>query len=61
MELQKKKKKSKPLQKLYCGHFHNILSECCLNGVSMDRCQLMSLLRSGKVVGYKVDIPIPNP
>ena len=27
----------------------------------MDICQLLWLLRSGKVVGYKVQIPIPNP
>ena len=27
----------------------------------MDMCQLLWLLRSGKVAGYKVKIPIPNP
>ena len=26
----------------------------------MDSCQLLWLLRSGKVVGYKVEIPIPD-
>ena len=35
--------------------------ECCLNCVSMDKCQLLWLLRSGEVVGYKVEIPIPDP
>ena len=27
----------------------------------MDRCQLLWMLRSGKVVGYKVEIPTPDP
>ena len=27
----------------------------------MDICQLLWLLRSGKVVGYKSEISIPNP
>ena len=48
-------------RKIHCRHFHDILSEFCLNGVSIDRCQLLWLLRSGKVVGYKVEIPIPDP
>ena len=48
-------------RKIHCRHFHDILSEFCLNGVSMDRCQLLWLLRSGKVVGYKVEIPILDP
>ena len=56
MELQIKQ--SKPLRKLYYRHFHDILSEICLNGVSMDGCQLLYLLRSGKMVGCKVEIPI---
>ena len=50
MELQKNTK-----WKLHRKHFHDILSEFCLNGVSMDRCQLLWLLRSGKAVGYKVE------
>ena len=40
---------------------HHILSEFSLNNVSMDRCWLLSLLRSGKVVGYKTEMPIPAP
>ena len=28
---------------------------------SMDKCQLLWLPRHGKVVGYKVEIPIPDP
>ena len=59
MELQKKQ--SKPSRKLYYRHFHDILSEICLNGVSVDRCQLLYLLRSGKMVGCKVEIPILDP
>ena len=55
------KRKSEPLQKLYCRHFHHILSEFCLNGVSMDRCQLLWLLPSGRVVGHKKEIPISDP
>ena len=31
-----------------------------LNGVSMDRCQLLWLLHSKKVVGYYVEIPFPD-
>ena len=54
-------RKSKPLRKLCCRHFHDIRSQFCLEGVSMDRCQVLQLLRSGKEVGYKVKIPIPNP
>ena len=27
----------------------------------MNTCQLLRLLRSGKVVGYKVEMPIPDP
>ena len=45
----------------YCRHFHDILSEFCLNGVFMNGFQLLWLLRSRKVVGYKIDIPIPDP
>ena len=45
----------------YCRHFHDILSEFCLNGVFMNGFQLLWLLRSGKVVRYKIDIPIPDP
>ena len=56
-----KRQQSEPLRKLYCRHFHDILSEFCLNGVSMDRCQLLWLLGSGKVVGYKEKIPDPDP
>ena len=55
------RKQSETLRKLHCRHFGDILSEFCLNGVSMDRCQLLWLLRSGKVVGYKVEIFIPDP
>ena len=51
---------NEPLRKLYCKHFHDILSEFCFNGVSMDKCQLLWLLRSGRVVGYKVQTPIPD-
>ena len=60
MELQKKPQ-SEPLRKLYCIRFHDTLSEFCLNGFSMDRCQLLWLLDYGKVVGYKVEVPIPDP
>ena len=56
-----KRKQTEPLRKLYCGHFQDILNQFCLKGVSIDRCQLLWLLRSGKVVGYKVEIPILNP
>ena len=42
-------------------NFHGILSEFCLNGVSMDRCQYLWLLRSGKVVGCEVEIAISDP
>ena len=56
-----KRKQSELSWKLYCRHLHDILSEFCLNGVSMDRRQLFWLLRSLKVVGYKVEIPIPDP
>ena len=56
-----KGRQSEPLRKLYCRHFHNIPSELCLNGVSMDRCQHLWLLHSRKVVGYKVEIPILDP
>ena len=42
-------------------HFHDILSECGLNGVLIDRCQLLQLLSSGKVVRYKLEIPILDP
>ena len=55
-----KRKQSEPLQKPCCRHFHDTQSEFCFDGVSMDKCQLLSLLRSGKVVGYKVEIPIPD-
>ena len=56
-----KRKQSESLRKLYCRHFEDILSQFCLKGVSIDRCQLLWLLRSGKVVGYKVDIRILDP
>ena len=52
------RKQSEPERKLYYKHFHNILSELCINSVSMDRCQLLWIIRRRKVVGYKVDIPI---
>ena len=55
-----KRKQSELPLKLYCRHLHDILSEFCLNGVSMDRRQLFWLLRSLKVVGYKAEIPIPD-
>ena len=51
-----KREQSEPLRK----HLHDILSEFCLNGVSMNMGQLFWLLSSGKV-GYKVEIPIPDP
>ena len=57
----KKTQQSEPLRKLYCRRFHDILSEFCLNGVSMGRCQLLWLLRSEKVIGYKVEISILDP
>ena len=47
--------------KLYCRHFRDILSEFYLNDVLVDRCQLLWLLRSGRVVGYTVEIPLPDP
>ena len=56
-----KRNQSEPLRKLYCRNFYDVLCEFCLNAVSMDRCRLLWLLRSGKVVGYKVEIPIPDP
>ena len=56
-----KRKQSKPLQKLYCRRFHNILSKFYVYGASMDACQLLWLLSSGKGVGYKVQIHIPDP
>ena len=56
-----KRKQNELSWKLYCRHLHDILREFCLNGVSMDRRQLFWLLRSLKVVGYKVEIPIPDP
>ena len=59
-ELQCKRKQSESLRKLYCRHFPDILSEFCFNGVSMERWQLLWLLRSGKVVRYKAEIP-PDP
>ena len=52
---------TKPLRKLCYIHFHDVLSEFCVNGVSMDSCKLLWLLRSGDVVEYKVEIPIPDP
>ena len=55
-----KRNQSEPLRKLYCRHFYNILKQVCLNGVLMGICQLLWLLRSRKVVGYKVEISIPN-
>ena len=36
-------------------------NEFSLNGVSMDKCQLLWLLRSGKVAGYKIEMSIPDP
>ena len=56
-----KRKQSVPLRKLCCRHFHNILIEFCLNGVSVDSFELFWLLCSGKVVVCKVEIPIPDP
>ena len=50
-----KRNQSEPLQNVYCGLFYDIL-----NGVLMGIFQLLWLLRSGKVVGYKVEISIPN-
>ena len=55
MELQKKTKWT------MIKTLHDILSEFCLNGVSMDKCQLLWLLRSGKVAGYKVEMSISDP
>ena len=60
-ELQYKRKQSESLRKLYCRHFPDILSEFCFNGVSMENWQLLWLLRSGKIVRYKVEIPLPDP
>ena len=56
-----KTNQGEPLQKIYFRHFHNILSKFCLNVVSMDRCQILWLVRSRKVVGCKVEMPFPNP
>ena len=56
-----KRNQSELLRKLYCRHFYDILRKFCLNGVLMSICQLLWLLRSRKVVGYKVEISIPNP
>ena len=50
-----KRNQSEPLQKLYCRNSCDIL-----NGVLTGVCQLLWLLRSGKVVGYKVEISISN-
>ena len=36
------------------------MSELYLTGVSVDRCQLLWLLSSGKVVQYKAEIPISD-
>ena len=52
--------KKEPLRKLYCRHFHDTLSQFCLNAVLTDICQFLWLLRSEKVVGYKVQVPIPD-
>ena len=54
-----KRKQSEPLRELYPKHFHDTLSQFCFNGVLIERCQLLWLLHSGKVVVYKVEIPIP--
>ena len=48
MELLKKTKSA--ISKPYCRYFHNILSQFCLNDVSMDKYQIRWLLSSGKVV-----------
>lgn len=55
-------KQSEPLKKLYFRYFLHILSQFYLNGVSMDRCQICWLWKggSGEVVGYKIEIPLPN-
>ena len=55
-----KRNQSELLRKLYCRHFYDILKYFCLNGVFMNICQLLCLLRSRKVVGYKVQISISN-
>ena len=55
LESNYKGNQSEPLQNLYCGLFYDIL-----NGVLMGIFQLLWLLRSGKVVGYKVEMCIPN-
>ena len=49
-----------PLGKLYCRYFWNFLSELYLNIVSMDRYQILWLLSSGEVVGYKEEKHIPK-
>ena len=56
-----KENKSETVRKHYCRHFRDIRNEFYLNVFSMDRCQLLWLLRSGKVVGYKVEILILDP
>ena len=56
-----KRKQSEPIRKLYCRHFHDILSEFYLNGVSVDRCQFIWLICSGKADGYKVEKRNPDP
>ena len=56
-----KRKQSEPLRKLYPKHFPNSASEFCFNGVFIERRQLLWLLRSGKMVVYKEEIPTPVP
>ena len=58
---QNKAKQSEPVRKHNCRHFRDILNEFYLNVVSMERCQLLWLLRSGKVVGYNLEIPVLDP
>ena len=60
MEIQNKTKWT--IKKLYFRYFLHILSQFHLNGVSMDRCQICWLWKggSGEVVGYKIEIPLPN-
>ena len=59
IELQKKPKRT--ITKTLLQTFPRYLSQFCLNGVSTDMHQLLWLLRCGRVVGYKVEIPIPDP
>ena len=65
MELQRKKRKVNHNENstvhIFTMVWNDGLSDFCLNGVSVDRCQLLWPLRSKKVVGYKVEMAIPDP